>query len=82
MADPKFRIGQRVYVNANAFHGKVIFMSFWGDNYHYHLDLDLPNPLMQPVALYGEQGLSATLEEALAWRKEVDAKTRRTVLEK
>lgn len=71
MSEPRFKLGQRVYNRANPYHGKVIAINKWNAEWSYTLALDLPNPSNCPQANIFEDGLRATLEEAIAWQEEM-----------
>lgn len=72
MDAPKFNLGQRVYNRANPIHGKIvqIFTAIGVHGWCYTLLLDKRTPSDEEVAYYGEDGLRATLEEAIQWQKE------------
>jgi hypothetical protein len=65
---PLFKVGQRVYNRALPIHGKVIGIFTMGIQWFYTIELDKPNPLNESCANYGEDGLRATLEEAIEWQ--------------
>ena len=69
MDAPKFNLGQRVYNKVHPVHGKVIHIFTFCGDWGYIVDLDQPNPFKERFVSYGEDGLRATLEEALQWQE-------------
>ncbi len=69
MKEPLFKIGQRVYNRANPYHGKVTHIYPLLGCWHYTVLLDLPNRSNEYIHEYAEEGLRATLEEAVAWQQ-------------